>query len=121
MSQPELCREYMSAGAFCLPCRVVGSDRDGIPNVLVEAMACGAPVVTTNISGIPELVSDGVDGLLVPPADPAALAAAVMRLHRDGALAARLGAAGRATVRDRFDGDRLALRLADLFLAELGR
>jgi glycosyltransferase involved in cell wall biosynthesis len=67
MSQEELLREYMAADALCLPCRVVGSDRDGIPNVLVEAMACGTPVVTTGISGIPELVCDGVDGLIVPP------------------------------------------------------
>jgi glycosyltransferase involved in cell wall biosynthesis len=89
--------------------------------VLVEAMACGTPVVTTGISGIPELVSDGVDGLLVPPNDPAALAAAIRALYEDRTFAERLGAAGRATVRERFDGDRLARHLVELFLAELER
>ena len=121
MSQEELLREYMRADALCLPCRVVGSDRDGIPNVLVEAMACGTPVVTTGISGIPELVCDGVDGLIVPPADARALADSMQRLHDDRALAARLGAAARETVRERFDGDRLTRRLFDLFDAEIRR
>jgi glycosyltransferase involved in cell wall biosynthesis len=121
MSQEELLREYMRADALCLPCRVVGSDRDGIPNVLVEAMACGTPAVTTGISGIPELVCDGVDGLIVPPADARALADSMQRLHDDRALAARLGAAARETVRERFDGDRLTRRLFDLFEAEIRR
>ncbi|HEY1478487.1 MAG TPA: glycosyltransferase, partial [Gaiellales bacterium] len=77
MSQNDLFGEYARADAFCLPCRIVGADRDGIPNVLVEAMAAGTPVVTTAISGIPELVTPGVDGLLVGPDDPGALAAAL--------------------------------------------
>jgi glycosyltransferase involved in cell wall biosynthesis len=121
LSQRELFDEYTRADALCLPCRVVGSDRDGIPNVLVEAMACGTPVVTTGISGIPELVSDGINGLLVEPDDSAALASAITRLGSDRRSAERLGSAGRATVRERFDGDRLAGRLAELFRAELER
>jgi glycosyltransferase involved in cell wall biosynthesis len=121
MSQDELLTEYARADAFCLPCRIVGADRDGIPNVLVEAMAAGTPVVSTCISGIPELVKTGVNGLLVAPDDPVALAGALRRLHGDPDLAARLGSAGRDTVRQRFDGERLARQLADLFLAELDR
>ncbi|HET7048941.1 MAG TPA: glycosyltransferase family 4 protein [Solirubrobacteraceae bacterium] len=121
MSQDELLSEYVRADAFCLPCRIVGSDRDGIPNVLVEAMAAGTPVVSTCISGIPELIKPGVNGLLVPPDDPVALAGALRTLHTDPAFAARLASAGRATVRERFDGERLAQQLADLFLAELDR
>jgi glycosyltransferase involved in cell wall biosynthesis len=78
-------------------------------------MACGVPVVTTGVSGIPELVRDGENGLLVPPDDPAALAAALARLHRDPALAAELGRRGRETVRERFDGDALTAPLAALF------
>jgi glycosyltransferase involved in cell wall biosynthesis len=81
-------------------------------------MACGVPVVTTGVSGIPELVEDGVNGLLVSPDDPRAVAAALRRLCEDPELARRLGAAGRETVARRFDGDRLARRLADLFRAE---
>ena len=121
MSQDELLSEYARADAFCLPCRIVGADRDGIPNVLVEAMAAGTPVVSTCISGIPELIEPGVNGLLVAPDDPVALAGALRTLHGDPALAARLGSAGRATVQERFDGERLARQLADLFLAELDR
>ena len=116
MSQQELRREYECAAAFCLPCRVLSSgDRDGIPNVLVEAMACGLPVVTTGVSGIPELVVDGANGLLVRPDDAGAVATALRRLREDPELALRLGAGGRATVAERFDGDALARRLADLF------
>jgi glycosyltransferase involved in cell wall biosynthesis len=121
MSQEELFGEYVRADAFCLPCRIVGSDRDGIPNVLVEAMACGTPAISTGISGIPELICDGADGMLVAPDDPAGLAAVLRRLHEDRELAATLGAAGRAKVLDQFDGDRLAERLAELFRAEVAR
>jgi len=116
LAQTALLREYRRATVFCLPCRVAeDGDRDGIPNVLVEAMACGLPVVTTPVSGIPELVADGETGLIVPPDDPEALAAAVMRLHRDPALARRLGRAAEALVRERFDGEQLATMLATLF------
>lgn len=110
-----LLAEYRRASALCMPCRLLDQDRDGIPNVLVEAMAAGAPVVATPVSGIPELVQDGVNGLLVPPEDPRALAGALLRLHGDAALTARLVEAGRETVRERFDGERLAGRLAALF------
>jgi glycosyltransferase involved in cell wall biosynthesis len=115
MGQQELLREYRRAGALCMPCRVLENDRDGIPNVLVEAMAAGAPVVATGVSGIPELVEDEVNGLLVEPDDPEALADALIRLHEDRELAARVAENGRRTVQERFDGDRLAARLADLF------
>lgn len=116
LGQAELHRAYLAADAFCLPCRVLDDgDRDGIPNVLVEAMACGLPIVSTAVSGIPELVRDGENGLLVPPDDPEALAAALLRVHGDRELAERLGRAGQETVRERFDGNLLAERLASLF------
>jgi glycosyltransferase involved in cell wall biosynthesis len=115
MAPAGLLDEYRRADMLCMPCRLLPDDRDGIPNVLVEAMAAGTPVVATAVSGIPELITDGHDGLLVGPDDPAAIADALQRLHTDPALAARLAAAGRETVAERFDGDRLARRLADLF------
>lgn len=116
MGQAELFRQYLAADVLCLPCRVLSNgDRDGIPNVLVEAMSCGVAVVSTRISGIPELVEDGVNGLLVPENDPKALADALIRLHEDRELLGRLARAGRETAGEQFDGDRLAEELASLF------
>ncbi|HKG13633.1 MAG TPA: glycosyltransferase family 4 protein [Pyrinomonadaceae bacterium] len=116
MEQTRLFEEYRGAGVFCLPCRVLDNgDRDGIPNVLMEAMACGLPVVTTPVSGIPEIIRDGVNGRLVPPDDPAALADALVRIDSDRQLARSLSNAARATVRERFDGERFAAELAALF------
>jgi glycosyltransferase involved in cell wall biosynthesis len=116
MAQSELYEEYRQASAFCLPCRIAETgDRDGIPNVMVEAMACGVPVVSTNVSAIPELVTSGSNGLLVPPEDPRAVADALLRLHGDPDLTRRLGAEAVATVRARFDGDRLVDELVTLF------
>jgi glycosyltransferase involved in cell wall biosynthesis len=109
MDPAALLGEYRRATVFCLPCRVAeNGDRDGIPNVLVEAMACGLPVVTTPVSGIPELVSDRVNGLLIPPDDPAATATAILRLYRHPTLAAEIARQGQATVRERFDGNQIA-------------
>lgn len=116
MKQDQLYEEYRRATMFCLPCRTLeNGDRDGIPNVLVEAMACGLPIITTGISGIPEVVEDGVNGLLIPPEDPQALADAVLRLNRDSTLAHRLSLEAQVTVRERFDGERFAIQLAALF------
>lgn len=77
--------------------------REGIPIVLMEAMASGVPVVASGISGIPELVHDGVSGLLVPPGDPRALARALRLLDDDPELRERLARAGRETVVREFD------------------
>jgi glycosyltransferase involved in cell wall biosynthesis len=115
-SQSQLLAEYRRSTVFVLACRIDGDgDRDGIPNVLVEAMAAGLPVVSTAVSGIPELVTDGRDGLLVPPEDPQRLAAAIRALVSSPDDRARLSCAGRATVAGRFDGDLLAGRRAARF------
>jgi glycosyltransferase involved in cell wall biosynthesis len=90
-------------------------DRDGIPNVLMDAMACGLPVITTPVSGIPEIIRDGFNGQLVPPDDPAALADALLRLDGDPLLARSISTEARETVRERFDGERFAQQLAALF------
>ena len=77
---------------------VMPSRYEELGTALVEAMAAGRPVVASRVGGIPELVRDGVDGLLVPPDDPAALAKAITRVLANPVLAAELGASGRARV-----------------------
>jgi glycosyltransferase involved in cell wall biosynthesis len=117
VSQPGLLDLYRSVDVFALACRVTDDgDRDGIPNVLVEAMAAGLPVVSTAVSGIPEIVRDESNGLLVDPGDSRQLADALLRLEKDPLLRNRLGRAARATVTDRFDGDVLAESMAELLL-----
>ena len=116
LEQSRLYSEYQNADVFCLPCRVLeNGDRDGLPNVLMEAMACGLPVITTPVSGIPEIIIDGHNGTLVPPNDAEALANAIQRISSDRLLARNLGRAGRLTVLERFDGNSTALELATLF------
>jgi glycosyltransferase involved in cell wall biosynthesis len=103
-SQEELLDIYRGATVFALPCQVLSDgDRDGIPNVLLEAMAVGLPVIATPISGIRELVRDRFNGLLVRERDPEALSAALARLLTDGAMRERLARNGRRTVTDQFD------------------
>lgn len=92
---------------------------DGIPVALMEAMVTGLPVVSTRVSGIPELVQDGKTGLLAPERDARALADALHRLHRDPALARRLAAQGRAHVLERFNLLENVARLRDHLAAAL--
>jgi glycosyltransferase involved in cell wall biosynthesis len=121
MPQEELFAWYEGAGVFALPCVVTNNgDRDGIPNVLVEAMRMGVPVISTAISGIPELVIDGKTGLLVPPRDPLALADAITALLDDPDRARSLAAQAAALVSERFDLHRNAEHLRDLLLAAVG-
>jgi len=116
VTQEELRRIYEQATVFALPCQVVeNGDRDGIPNVLAEAMAMELPVISTNISGIPELIEDHVNGLLVPQKDAGALAAALEELLNDAALRRRLGKAARAAVCRDFDAKQNILALRKLF------
>jgi colanic acid/amylovoran biosynthesis glycosyltransferase len=94
--------------------------REGIPVVLMEAMASGVPVVASGISGIPELVEDEETGLLVPPRDPPALAGALRRLYDDPALRERLAHAGREIVEREFDVRKNAGELVRRFRAHAG-
>jgi glycosyltransferase involved in cell wall biosynthesis len=115
-SRLALRESYRRAAIFVLPCRIDDSgDRDGIPNVLAEAMATGLAVVSTNVSGIPELVRDGKNGILVAPDDVVALGDAIEHLVRDKALRARLGSRATRTIHDVFDADRTILDMKRLF------
>jgi glycosyltransferase involved in cell wall biosynthesis len=103
-SQPEVLSAYREADLFVLAAKVArDGDRDGLPNVLLEAQSQGLACVATALPGITELIEDGRTGALVAPADPAALAAALERMIRSPALRRRLGEAGEARVRGDFD------------------
>jgi glycosyltransferase involved in cell wall biosynthesis len=75
---------------------------EGLPTVLIEAAACARPIVTTDVPGCRDVVTDGVNGLLVPPNDPEKLASAIERLASDPVLRAHMGAAGRQRVMENF-------------------
>jgi len=108
---------YREAAVFVLPCvTAADGDRDGIPNVILEAMAMELPVVSTRHSGIPEAVWDGETGLLVPPRDAVALAAALADLMSDGDLRRRLGQEGRRRVVKVFDAEANVRQLLDRFV-----
>jgi glycosyltransferase involved in cell wall biosynthesis len=83
----------------------------------MESMAAGVPVVATRVGGVPELVSDGLNGLLVPPGDPAATASALERLLDDQGLARRLGDAGRTFARERHSRERMVAETNALYAA----
>jgi glycosyltransferase involved in cell wall biosynthesis len=115
MSQADLFEQYARATVFCLPCRILeNGDRDGIPNVIAEAMACGVPVVTTSASGAPELMDDGVSGIVVPPDDAVAVADAIEMLHRRPEMAESLAREAQTAIRTRFNGDVTARALSAL-------
>jgi len=115
----EKVREHLrQATIFALPCVIArDGDRDGIPVALMEAMATGLPVVSTTVSGIPELVIHGESGLLVSPGDSQALARALGRLLGDPFLRRRLGEKGREVVLRDFNIARLAAHLVGIFAA----
>ncbi len=105
-----------AADIMCLPSvPTAQGKREGIPVVLMEAMACAVPVVSSQLSGIPELVQDEVSGLLVPPRDAAGLADALERLAGDPETRARMGQAGRTFIELHFNLHANAARLARLF------
>lgn len=121
-TQAELVSLYREATIFALACRrLPDGNRDGIPNVVLEAMACGLPVVTTTVGGLSEAVRHGKNGFLVPPDHPDALAEALERLLDSPALGARMGRCGRETVSADFDIERSTRRLLRLFLRRAPR
>jgi glycosyltransferase involved in cell wall biosynthesis len=114
LNQTQVRALYAQADAFVLP-----SFAEGIPVVLMEAMASGIPCVTTRITGIPELIQSEDEGLLVAPSDASALAAALRRLIEDPALRARIALAARARVEADYNLLRNTGHLAELFSKRL--
>jgi glycosyltransferase involved in cell wall biosynthesis len=116
LPQDEVLEAYRDADLFVLPCRIArDGDRDGLPNVVVEALSQRLCVLSTTVSGVPELVEDGVNGVLVPPDDAEALARALVKLAGDPDTRERLAVAGEARVRHDFDHRRSIAKLMALF------
>jgi len=115
MGQEELKRFYRDAFAFVLPCVVsANGDRDGIPNVILEAMAAGLPVISTTVSGVPEAVKEQRTGLCVPPHDPQGLTEALDMLLRNEDFAEDLGTRARQYARETFDAKIHMAKLASV-------
>jgi glycosyltransferase involved in cell wall biosynthesis len=116
LAQEDVLAHYRQADVFALACRVAADgDRDGLPNVLVEASSQRLVCLSTNISGVPELLEDGENGLVVPPENPQALAATLELAIRDPALRHRLGEAAERRVREHFDYHASIRQLTGLF------
>jgi L-malate glycosyltransferase len=98
---------------------VMPSLNEALSNVLLESMAAGVPIVATRVGGTPEAIDDGVSGVLVPPADPAALANGICQILGDPALANRLGRAARQSVNERFGMDRMVSATEQLYCSLL--
>lgn len=108
---------YRNSDLFVLASKIVADgDRDGLPNVLMEAQSQKLCCLATDISGIPELINHGENGWLVPQADPAALTSALETLIRDSQLRQALGQKGQELLQQRFDVELGIDQLSELFL-----
>jgi glycosyltransferase involved in cell wall biosynthesis len=118
LDQREILQHYRDSDLFALACRITADgDRDGLPNVLVEASSQALPIVSTHISGIGELFTNEENGLLVAPEDAEALSAALLRAIGEPLLRDRLGAAAESRVRRDFDYHSSIRNLQRLFAA----
>jgi glycosyltransferase involved in cell wall biosynthesis len=114
----ELKAHFLSADIFVMPSvRHASGDRDGLPNVITEALLHRVPVIATALAGIPEIIEDGTTGLLVAQRAPAAIARAVETLVGDRAWALRLAEAGRSRALEQFDPERNTRRILRLYAA----
>lgn len=119
MDQTQVLEHYRQADLFALACRITSDgDRDGLPNVLVEAASQRLTCISTNISGIPEFFVDGENGLLTAPDDPVAFSKALEQAATDPALRTRLGDAAEHRVRTSFDHRNSITELKTLFEQE---
>jgi len=106
---------YQNADIFVLPSIKFQNQTEGLGVVLLEAMASGVPVIGSNIGGIPDIIKNNVNGLLVPPGDSKALAMAIIMILQDPDLAERLRKAGLETVKERFSWDAITEQFIDIY------
>src|SRR5882724_2452905 len=111
-SQEEVCELFRQATLFVLP-----SHSEGLPVALMEALASGIPCVSTPVNGIPEIIQNGVNGLLIPPGDPQALAEAIATILNDRGLRSSMAAAARPSMEKDYDIRRTGRMMAALFRA----
>ena len=116
--QREVFEMIRDAAVFAAPC-VIGADgnRDGLPTVLLESMALGTPCVSTNVTGIPEVIKHNETGLIVPQRNPTELAAALKRLLREPATRAKFAQRARQLVEENFDITRNTAAAREIFRA----
>ena len=112
--RPDVGRLFAEFDVFCLT-----SNFEGLPNVIIEAMAAGKPVVSTMVGAIPNLVEDGVTGFLVEPGDVSAFVVAVENLINDPELRIRMGEASRQTIEKRFNSTKIAEKFVELYREKL--
>jgi colanic acid/amylovoran biosynthesis glycosyltransferase len=117
--QDEVLKLLHSATLLCLPCTVApDGNQDALPTAILEALACGLPVVSTTVSGIPEIIDSGVDGLLVEPNDPQALSENLALLLKSKDLQSSFALKGRQKAEAKFDLRKNASQLFDLYLSK---
>lgn len=121
LSQEELIREYYQAHVFIHASeQTPDNDQEGIPNSMLEAMATGLPVIATNHGGIPEAVTNGHDGILVPERDSTAITNAIVKLSHDNALYHEMSRNAAESVRANFGAEQQLANLEDLYFEAMG-
>jgi glycosyltransferase involved in cell wall biosynthesis len=115
-ASPALVRRRLQASDVLLHAGVI----EGVPTAIVEAMACGLPVVATGCGGVPEVITDGVEGFLVEPRNPEKMAGALLRLREDAGLRRRMGLAGRRKVLSGFTLEHEHGALLDMYRSVAG-
>ena len=117
----QMVRVYHQAHVFVLPCEIApAGNRDGIPNVILEALATGLPCVSTTVAGVPEAVIHEKNGLLVPPTDHEALAEAIRRIHDHEPFRQQLALGARKHIEDHFDRVNCHERIVELMTGAHG-
>jgi glycosyltransferase involved in cell wall biosynthesis len=101
---------YQKASLFVMP-----SHHEGLPTVILEAMACGCPVLATDVGGVPCVIEDGINGMLIPPHDPTRMAAAIQSLLKDPQKLNDLGMQARQTIDQRFSWNKIGAGYVDLY------